>query len=70
MNLLEEIGKVEDEEKMYFEFKDREEKYKQLSRIVEKLHAKANNGSRNVEHYLKEKINSMAHLRTNILALD
>ena len=53
MNLIDEIAKVEDEEKTYYEYKDREEKYKQLSKIVEKLHSKTNNGSRNVEHYLK-----------------
>jgi hypothetical protein len=38
--------------------------------MVEKLHSKTNAGSKDVEHYLKEKINSMAHLRTNLLALE
>lgn len=70
LNLVEQIQRVEDEEKAYYEFRGREERYRQLSRIVEKLHMKTEGGSQEVEGYLKERIGAMAHLRTSILAVE
>ena len=48
MNLLEDISKIDDEEKVYYEYRSRDDKYKQLTKIVEKLHAKTNTGSKDV----------------------
>jgi len=34
MGLMDEISKVEEEEKIYYEFKAREERYRQLAKIL------------------------------------
>jgi hypothetical protein len=70
MGLLEEIGKVEEEEKIYYEFKSREERYRQLTKVLEKLRDKRDYGGKDNEAYIKEKINMMALLRTNLIAFE
>lgn len=34
MGLLEELGKIEEEEQIYYDFRGREEKYRQLTKIL------------------------------------
>ena len=67
---MEELRKIEEQEQLYYDFKSREEKYRQLSKILEKLHNRSSYSNRDVELYLKERISDMSVLRANLLTID
>jgi mRNA degradation ribonuclease J1/J2 len=70
MNAMDELSRIEEEERIYYDFKSREEKYKQLTKILSKLHNKSSYSSKDTELYLKDKISEMSILRTNLLSID
>jgi mRNA degradation ribonuclease J1/J2 len=70
MNAMDELSRIEEEERIYYDFKSREEKYKQLTKILSKLHNKSSYSNKDTELYLKDKISEMSILRTNLLSID
>lgn len=70
MGLMDELARVEEEEKLYYEFKQREEKHRQLIKIINKLRSSFQQGRQDAGGELKLKIAAMAQLRSDLTHQD